>query len=358
VKGPRTAEEPNALRAPLARALSIATRATRAIPFATLLLVVAACPRSASAQDREVDAERLFREGQKLLEERRFGEACPKFEAAYNKDHSLGTLINLAFCHKEQGAIWYAWLEFREAEVKATELNRPDRRDFAKQRLAELEKQLPKVIIDNPQKVPLSDVLVEDRKVWEAERGAVFAAEAGQRRFIFKARGKKNGALLINITSGSKVQHVVVPDMEDGSDEPPKPEPTPGEAPKPEAPKPEAPAAAQPSDGSTQRTIGWISIGVGGVAAIVGSIEGISTLSSPCSGGKTCLPDDKSSANTSATIADIGFIVAGLGIVGGIALIATAPSSAPAAPSSSSARSTLTLTPRLGPGWASIVGTF
>jgi hypothetical protein len=339
VKGPRTAEEPHALRA-------------LAIPFATLLLVVA-CPRGASAQDREVDAERLFREGQKLLEERRFGEACPKFEAAYNKDHSLGTLINLAFCHKEQGAIWYAWLEFREAEVKATELNRPDRRDFAKQRIAELEKQLPKVIIDNPQKVPLTDVLVEDRKVWEAERGAVFAAEAGQRRFIFKARGKKNGALLINITSGSKVQHVVVPDMEDGSSEPPKPEPGPVEA-----PKPEAPSAAPPSDGSTQRTIGWISVGVGGVAAIVGSIEGISTLSSPCSGGKTCPPDDKSSANTSATIADIGFIVAGLGIVGGIALVATAPSSAPPAPSSSSARSTITLTPRLGPGWASIVGTF
>ena len=353
MKGPRTAEEPKALRAPRTLARALAT----AIPFATLLLAVGACPRAASAQDREVDAERLFREGQKLLEERRFGEACPKFEAAYNKDHSLGTLINLAFCHKEQGAIWYAWLEFREAEVKANELNRPDRRDFAKQRLAELEKQLPKVIIDNPQKVQLTDVLVEDRKVWEAERGAVFAAEAGQRRFIFKARGKKNGALLITITSGNKVQHVVVPDMEDGSDEPPpKPEPTPGEA-----PKPEAPVATQASDGSTQRTIGWIAIGVGGVAAIVGSIEGISTLSSPCSGGKTCAPDDKSSANTSATIADIGFIVAGLGIVGGIALIATAPSSAPPAPSSSSAssaRSTLTLTPRLGLGWASLSGTF
>ena len=57
---------------------------------------------------------------------------------------SLGTLINLAFCHKEQGASWYAWLEFREAEVKATELNRADRRDFAHARLVELEKQLPK----------------------------------------------------------------------------------------------------------------------------------------------------------------------------------------------------------------------
>jgi hypothetical protein len=323
-----------------------------AIPFA--LLLVASAPGSASAQDREVDAERLFREGQKLLEERRFGEACPKFEAAYNKDHSLGTLINLAFCHKEEGATWYAWLEFREAESKATELNRPDRRDFAHARLTELEKGLPKVVIDNPRKVVLSDVLVEDRKVWEAERGAVFAAEVGQRRFIFKAKGKKNGALLINITKSDKVQHVTVPDMEDGSDEPPKPE-TPGEA---QAPKPETPSAAEPSDGSMQRTIGWISIGVGGVAAILGSIEGISTLSSPCSGGKMCLADDKSSANTSATISDVAFVVAALGVVGGIALIATAPTASPAQAPASTARSTITLTPRLGPGWASLTGTF
>lgn len=318
-----------------------------AIPLAAMLVA-----GSASAQDREADAERLFREGQKLLEERRFGEACPKFEAAYSKDHSLGTLINLAFCHKEQGAIWYAWLEFREAEVKATELNRPDRRDFAKQRLSELEKQLPKVIIDNPQKMPLTDVLVEDRKVWEAERGAVFAAEVGQRRFIFKAKGKKNGALLINITKSDKVQHVTVPDMEDGSDEPPKPE-SPVDAPKPEAPNP-----TEPSDGSLQRTIGWVAIGVGGVAAIVGSIEGISTLSSPCSGGKTCLPDDHDSANSSATVADIAFVVAALGVVGGIALIFTAPAAPTAQPPASAARSTITVTPRLGLGWASIVGTF
>jgi hypothetical protein len=145
------------------------TGLTRAPAIVALALVlVAGGVSSAHAQTREADAERLFREGQKLMEERRYGEACPKFEAAYKKDGALGTLINLAFCHKEQGAIWYAWLEFREAEVKATELNRPERRDFAHARLTELEKNLPKVVIDNPRKVPLTEVLVEDRKVWEA----------------------------------------------------------------------------------------------------------------------------------------------------------------------------------------------
>lgn len=312
-----------------------------------------------SAQEREQDAERLFREGQKLLEERRFAEACPKFETAYAKDHSLGTLINLAFCHKEQGANWYAWLEFREAEVKATELNRADRRDFAHARLAELEKQLPKLVLDNPQKVPLTDVLVEDRKVWEAERGTVFAAEVGERRFTFKARGKKAAATLITVTKGDKVQHVAVPEMEDGADPPPA-----GARPA-EPAKPDVIAAPKPS-GSMQRTIGWGLLGVSGVAALIGTIEGISTFSSPCHSGKACTPDERDSANTTGTIADVSFVIALLAGGGGVYLLMTAPPASPpaAAPPDSarvllpSRRPAVSVTPHVGLGWASLTGTF
>lgn len=306
--------------------------------------------RSAVAQEREQDAERLFREGQKLLEERRFAEACPKFETAYAKDHSLGTLINLAFCHKEQGASWYAWLEFREAEVKATELNRPDRRDFAHARLAELEKQLPKLVIDNNQKVTLTEVFVEDRKVWEAERGAVFAAEVGGRRFVFKARGKKPAATLITVAKGDKVQHVSVPDMEDGG------EPSAAERPA----EPAKPENAAPTDpGKMQRTLGWIALGVGGVAALIGTIEGISTFSSNCQGSKACTDDERSSANASGTVADISFVVAILAAGGGVYLLMTAPPASSPAPGGARARaSSVSVTPRVGLGWASLTGTF
>lgn len=325
-----------------------------AIPLALLLV-----SGSAAAQNQEADAERLFREGQRLMEERRFGEACPKFEAAYSKDHSLGTLINLAFCHKEQGALWYSWLEFREAEVKATELNRPDRRDFAKQRLAELEKQLPKVIIDNPSKVALTDVLVEDRKVFEAERGAVFAAEAGQRRFIFKAKGKKPGAAMINVAKGDKVQHVSVPEMDDAVDEPPKPQAAADG--KPEAAKDDA------DPGAKQRTIGWIAAGAGGVAIIIGAIEGIATFSSPCQGGKVCNEDERSSAKTTGLISTVGFTLGIIGVVGGVVLLLNAPEghAAAAPPSQSRSReappapgSGVAVVPQLGLGWAGLSGRF
>jgi hypothetical protein len=335
-----------------------------ALPLALVL-----ASGTALAQDREADAERLFREGQKLLEERRFGEACPKFEQAYNKDRQLGTLINLAFCHKEQGAIWYAWLEFREAEVKAHELNRLDRRDFAKQRLVELEKQLPKLVVDNPQKVALTDVLVEDRKVWEAERGTAFAAEQGQRKFVFRAKGKKPATALINVTGSNKVQHVVVPDMEDGSPDPPPPVASNDGAAGDGAKGADAAVKPDPDAGSLQRTLGWVAIGVGGAAVVVGSITGLITLSSPCSSGKACDPDMRDSARTTGTISDVSFILAGLGVGGGIALLLTAPAAAPGAPASASARasarapspapaSRIDVTPRLGLGYVGLSGTF
>lgn len=347
-----------------ARARARAVRALRGAIPAAISFALWLGAGSASAQNQDADAERLFREGQKLMEERRFAEACPKFDAAYTKDRQLGTLINLAFCHKEQGALWYAWLEFREAEVKATELNRPDRVAFAKQRLAELEKALPKVILDVPPKLALSEVTLEDRKVWEAERGMVFTAEPGQRKIVFKAKGKKTTSKLIEVVNGTKVQHVTVPDMEDSEDTPLPIVVTP-----PDPSKGDPGAAREESPGKTQRTVGWIGIGVGGAALVVGIIEGILTLSSPCAGKKVekdakegqCSSAEADSATTTGAISTVAVAVAVVGIGGGGVLLLTAPSASapqPKAGSVASSQARIVVTPRIGAGWAGLSGTF
>jgi len=343
------------------------TRSSRAPAFALAAACLVLCG-TASAQDREADAERLFREGQKLMEERRFGEACPKFEAAYRKDGQLGTLMNLAFCHKEQGAVWYAWLEFREAEVKATELVRGDRREFARQRLAELGKLLPKLVVDNPKSVPLTEVLVEDRKVPEAERGAVFAAEVGQRKLTFRARGKKPKTTLIAVAKSPGVQHVVVPDMEDAGPDDVPPAPTANERSDagPDRPRADAPSPARAAseNGSTQRTIGWIAIGAAGVSAVVGTVTGVITLASDdckVANDPACTPDKRDALGTTAAISTASFIGAGVALAAGVVLVLTAPGGgAPAAPSTAQrARpQAVTFVPELGAGWAGVHGTF
>ena len=339
--------------------MRVLLRAVASVALAAV--VMGAGATAARAQTREADAERLFREGQKLLEERRYGEACPKFEQAYKKDGALGTLLNLAFCHKEQGAIWYAWLEFREAESKATELNRPDRRDFAHARLTELEKGLPKVIVDNPRKLPLNEVLVEDRKVWEAERGSVFAVESGARKFTFRAKGKKPATILVQVARGERPQRVTVPELEilTADDVPPPPPAVSGEAPA----KRDTVTPKPPPDGSSpQKTIGWVALGVGSAGTALGLVAGAITIFGPC-GGKDCTHDERSRTSTMGAIATIASI-GGLALVTtGVVLVLTAPEPGGTA----SARSVrvhrvaaprLVIAPSIGPTSLGVSGTF
>ncbi len=321
------------------------TRLVRGAGIAALVLFGS----TAAAQDREADAERLFREAQTLMQERRFGEACPKLEAVYKIDRQLGTLINLAFCHKEQGSIWYAWLEFREAEVKATELGRNDRKDFVRARMAELEKQdqLVKVIIESPQKSGLTDVQVEDRRVPEAERGAVFVVEQGQRRFVFKAKGKKPATALVNVARGSRPVRVAVPDLEDAPPEPPPVVDKPRDPDKGTTTNP--PPADKSTPGSTQRTVGWIVAASSVPFLAIGSYAGLTAITSDCKTPTIC-PNRFSTVNGLANLATVMFVVGPILAVGGITLVLTAPSS-----SSSSA---ITLSPKVGAGYLGLDGTF
>lgn len=340
-----------------------ASRVLLAIAALSIVPVASLSPSVAFAQDKEADAERLFREGQKLLEERRYGEACPKFEQAYRKDGQLGTLLNLAFCHKEQGATWYAWLEFREAEIKATELGRNDRRDFAKGQLPALEKSLSKLVVDNPKNIPLVEVLVEDKRIPEAEKSLPFAAEPGQRKLTFRAKGDKVGTLLVNLPKSDKVTHVTVPEMTD--DAAAKASPTSGAAHddgvQSRATVPAA-RAESPSTQSSQKTLAMGAFGVAAVGGIVMIVAGIMTLTNDCAAlgdESKCVNDpqnkagdeERSRGDTTGWVANIGGGVMVLGAAAGAVLWFTAPKD-------TEKTSGVRLSPRIGLGYAGLGGSF
>lgn len=330
-----------------------------ALPLVTGI-VLATAPSHADTPDKDAEAERLFREGQRLMEQKRLGEACPKFEAAYRKDQQLGTLLNLAYCHKQQGAIWQAWTEFKEAEVKAVSLKLKDRRDFARKGMADLEKQLAKVIVDPPSKVELTEVLVEDRRIWDAEKSVTIAVEPGpERKFTFLAKGKKPLVQTVGVPAakrGDAPLHITVGEMED---EPPP-------APVVEAPVVVAPAkAARPErppprddHAGAWRTAAWITVGVGVPVLAVGGVLGVMTLVSKCTTTKrsadqdACPPADRANASTIAALSTVG-------IIGGAALTATGLGIFLFGPKpSSSSSSRAWVAPELGPGWAGVHGAF
>src|SRR5262245_6886680 len=82
----------------------------------SVALAAAALSLSAPASaDDSAAAEALFQQAKLLKEQQRWAEACPKFEASYKLDKTLGTLLNFADCEEHVGRIATAWARFGEA---------------------------------------------------------------------------------------------------------------------------------------------------------------------------------------------------------------------------------------------------
>ena len=116
------------------------------------------------------------------------------------------------------------------------------------------------------------------------------------------------------------------------------------------------------SSKSSQKTIGFVALGVGGAALAVGAVTGLlalgkhSTLQDACPNG-VCpagQQSDLDSYHTMGTISTIGFIAGGAGVIAGTVLILTAPKSAPAATASRGPH----VTPFVGLGSVGAFGTF
>jgi tetratricopeptide (TPR) repeat protein len=334
--------------------VTIRQRALRST--AVLTLVLAAPFAYAQGNEKDADAERLFNEAKKLMEEKKFAEACPKLESAYRKDQQQGTLLNLAYCHSEMGSKWQAWVEFREAESKATE---KQRKDFAHEKMKELEKGLSRLIIDPQTRYELTEVYLEDRRIWDAEKGIPFYAEPNNnRKVIFHAKGKKPAILLISVgTPKEKMQHIVVPEMAD--EEPIVVAPPEAPAPAPPPPRP-PPPEPPPSTWSGQKTLAVV-LGIGGVAGVaVGTVFGLKTMLGSCADGARkadgsgeCLAADRNDASTQAAIATVGFIAGGALLAGAVVVWVLAPSGA-----KTGALVKPSITASVGPSWAGLQGRF
>src|SRR5438445_10663209 len=91
-------------------------------------------------------AEALFQEGRKLVEQKHFSEACPKFAESQRLDPGIGTLLNLAACHELEGKTATSWSEFTQALGQAEHEARADAREFSRLHLAAPTPKLPKTV--------------------------------------------------------------------------------------------------------------------------------------------------------------------------------------------------------------------
>jgi tetratricopeptide (TPR) repeat protein len=157
-----------------------ALRATFTIACA---LAVPAAPAYAQPSS-QVTAEALFREGRRLVDARRYPEACEKFSASQKLDPAVGTLLNLGRCYDKVGRTAAAWATYQEAIAVAKATGQTEREEIARERSEELEPRLPRLtIIVSPEASAAGLRVTRDRapilpELW----GVTFPVDPGEHR--------------------------------------------------------------------------------------------------------------------------------------------------------------------------------
>lgn len=111
-----------------------------------------------------VAADALFQAGKQLINEKKYAEACSKFDASYKLDPTLGTLLNLADCYEKAGRFATSWSTWGAAMEQA-QRDKDPRVEYAKERRDAIAPKLPKVVIRVYGMLPGIDVYWDDAKL-------------------------------------------------------------------------------------------------------------------------------------------------------------------------------------------------
>ncbi len=254
----------------------------------------------------EARAEARFREGSEAFDQGRVDDACAAFGESLHLFATLGTLLNLALCHEKQGRVATAWAEFVHAGAWATDR---DRRDFAKQHAARLERSLPRLRVEVEGNAPVQ-VTLDGDSLSDARRAMPLFVDPGAHNLTAAAPGRRSFSTTVTIApnpSGDAPVLVTLPELE------PLPEAA------PVAPAPPAPPA--PSR-SSRVAAGWIAGGVGGLALGAGVAFGIDALSRTESLGSRCTGEcDFGPAKTAEAVSLAMLVTGAAGIAAGTWLL-------------------------------------
>jgi hypothetical protein len=261
-------------------------------------------------------AESLFQEARKLIEAKRYDEACPKLLESHTLAPAVGTLLNLADCYEHAGKLASAWTRFREGVALAQKNNRPDRERTARSRAEKLEPQLIRLTIraaDANVEIKLDDATID--------RASPVPVDPGTHTLLVTANGKKPYSTTLSLAPNVRAPSIDVPALANIPTTAGVLEPTE----RAEEPKVSRSAAV--------RTLGFVTVGVGVGGVALGTVFALRASSKSASAKDHCngLQCDTlgvafaSQAKNAGTVSTISFIAGGLFIVGGAFLVLTTP---------------------------------
>jgi len=289
----------------------------------------------AHAQESAADkaaADALFKEGRKLLAAKNYDQACPKFAESFKLSERLGTLLNLATCHEEQGKTASAWAEFNEATALAKKDKDKKREKYARKHADDLEKRLARISFALPDSLRDAVLELDGTEVGAGVRGTALPIDPGTHQIEVKAPGKKSWSTTIEVKDEPGTTKIEVPELESET------EPASAPATTTAAPSGDAPATQPKTASEGSNTLGWVALGVGVVGVGVGSYFGLATFSKKKDSEDHCGEaigqsdanrcdatgvDLRDQAKSAATLSTIGFAVGAVGVGAGVYLLAT-----------------------------------
>jgi serine/threonine-protein kinase len=278
-------------------------------------------------------AEALFQEGRKLVDERRYAEACPKFAESQRLDPGIGTLLNLATCHELQGKIASAWAEFTQALGLASREARASAQQLARSHLDAITPKLPKIVVSVPaeNEVPSLEVRLDGQTIGKPAWGVAAPIDPGPHSLAASAPGRRAWTSEV-VFVVSEPKTVVIPLLE--PEAAPAPAPIVAAAPAPVEPPALSPVISDDKPDETRRTFALVLGGAGAATMGTGIVLGLLAKSrytdsaGYCDASGGCDPpglDIRESAVRRGNVATVVFGLGAAGTIGGAVLWLTAP---------------------------------
>jgi hypothetical protein len=290
-----------------------------------------------SAAQKET-ARAWLREGYELLEQKQFAPALERFSAAYRLVRVPTTGLAVAQAQASLGQ----WVEANATAMEV--INMPSQpgepevfgraRDDARALLDRLHGAVPSVSVDVAPREARAQVSIDGAAMPAVEAMSI-KLNPGEHRLLVTAAGYAPHESVFRLAAGDNQQLSVTLVVGDDMGLAAAPlESSAGISAESSAPAP--PPAAEADAGSGARTRGLIALGVGGVAALTGSVTGILAFSSkPDCPNDLCTLDQKDDADASKTYGTIATVSFGVAVVAGAyglwELLANAPSEPPPA---------------------------
>lgn len=333
--------------------------------LAALMLIALLAPSVALAETSDADratARALAGEGQDALEKKDFTTAADRFSRADSIIHAPTLQLGLARAQLGLGKMVTAQETYNRIVREGVTAGAPPTWtaavDAARKELDALAPRIPQVVI-NVKGSSAARVTLDDAVIPTAALGVKRPADPGAHLIRAVAEGFAPAEATVTLREGAT--GTVSLELKAASAAAVKPPvvavvPPPTTTPPIAAPLPPSTPRDASSGSSTQKTLGFVALGVGGAGLILGGVtgglaigkHGDLALSCP----KGCLPAQQGeldSFHTLATLSTVGFILGGAGAAAGTILLLTAPKKSANEPR---------VTPVLGLGYLGAKGTF